>query len=158
MSRLIAVAILVVALTGGRTFDQQATRNAPPDLSGSWVLETSSSLPPWPFAREMTVTQDATQATVSSPGTSMTFRFDGTETEQTTRTVLGVPWRRAARVTWAGYALVVVMRVDAGSMGAWEDLAVCSLDSERRLQLSTFETQKSTERGVSVTHFLFRRR
>jgi hypothetical protein len=128
------VAIVSVSMVG-------PSAQSRPDFSGKWTLVAGPDvIVGGPLGREGVISQDATSVTFTQslpvthdPNRSLTYRVDGSESRNETRTLRGETWTHLSQARWMSEALLVTTITNAGITGRWESVLTCSLDGKGNL-------------------------
>jgi hypothetical protein len=128
--------IVPVFLLALRFFSSTAAAQSKPDFSGTWK--------PMQQSAQVTIAQDGplfavTTARADGSSETLTYRLDGSESQNTTTDVTGTVWTHLSRATWMNSAVVVTTTTNRESGGKWEWMRVYSLKSDDQLSVTTFD-------------------
>jgi hypothetical protein len=125
-----------------------------PNFSGVWVSAESPS-------RILTISQDGFRLmeTDSSQGDTLTYRLDGGESRNETKTAQGQTWRHVSKVQWIGAALVITTTTSVETGGPWEWMKIYTLAPETgALQVTTIDEVLTGGPYMDVNTGTFHRR
>jgi hypothetical protein len=121
-----ALAVFLVVTVAGQS---------KPDFSGKWTAVASTARAD---GATLTVVQDATSITVSSPGTGgetnrVSLKLDGSPGKYAFFRPDGTLQEHGARAEWADGKLVIALKAYSNGDGAYSVKQTWSMDSERLL-------------------------
>jgi hypothetical protein len=103
-----------------------------PSFTGTWVATTGTS--------ELVIVQDVTQVRVTDArGRVLTYRLDGSESRNETRTVVGEKWTHVSQARWVSSALVITTTTTREAGQRWDWLTIYRRDGEGGLQVTTLD-------------------